>query len=32
MHMNILIYSTKNNIYISAIYAKIVVVGGRYLI
>jgi len=30
--MNILIYSTKNNIYISAIYAKIVVVGGRYLI
>jgi len=32
MHMNELIYSTNNNIYISAIYAKIVVVGGRYLI
>jgi len=29
--MRELIYST-NNIYISAIYAKIVVVGGRYLI
>ena len=32
MHMHELIYSTNNSIYISASYAKIVVVERRYLI